>query len=56
MPEQMSKIEELAMPLIDYIKKNYHPYTRVEISRDHIKILMEEKSMYIKAANNDDRE
>lgn len=37
--DKMAELRELSKPLMDYLKKNYNPHAKVEISNSSIKIV-----------------
>ena len=37
--KNMEKLKELAQPLVDFLKENYHPYTKIEITDSNVKIV-----------------
>ncbi len=37
--EKSDRIEELAKPLIDYLKDNYHPYTSIVITPERVAVI-----------------
>lgn len=37
--DKMTELRELSKPLMDYLKKNYNPHAKVEISNSGIKIV-----------------
>ena len=39
----MNELEKLSKPLIEYIEKNYNPYTKIEITQNGIEILATER-------------
>lgn len=41
----MNELEKLSIPLIRYLEQNYNPYTKIEITKDGIKVLTEESSI-----------
>lgn len=41
----MKDLEKLSRPLIEYLEKHYNPYTKIEITKDGIKILEEKISI-----------
>lgn len=43
--EKIKEIEELAKPILEYIKKNYNPHTTIIINQDHIKVVVDEVSI-----------
>lgn len=36
--DQMNELQELARPVVEFLRKNYHPYAIVTISYDRIKL------------------
>ena len=40
--EELKKIEQIAKPLIDFIKQNYNPHTSIVINEDSIKVVTDE--------------
>ena len=46
--DNLDKLEELAKPLIEYLKANYNPHTTVCVSMDEIKILQVIKGIPLK--------
>lgn len=40
--EKLSELEQIAKPLIDFIKENYNPHTSVVINEDSIKVVTDE--------------
>ena len=49
MKTKVEELQKLCEPLIEYIKKNYHPYTEIAVSMDFIKIRSENLSIPIEA-------
>jgi len=45
----MDKLQELAQPLIEYLKENYNPYTTVCVSMDKVELVNVITSMPRKA-------
>ena len=41
----MNELEKLSRPLIRYLEKNYNPHTKIEITKNGIKVLTEEISI-----------
>lgn len=39
MNEEMKKLEELCLPIVEWLKKNYDPYTQVQITSDNIEMI-----------------
>lgn len=37
--EKSDRVEELAKPLIDYLKDNYHPYTSIVITPERVAVI-----------------
>lgn len=50
MKTKVEELQKLCEPLIEYIKKNYHPYTEIAVSMDFIKIRSENLSIPNKVA------
>ncbi len=34
MPEEMRTLKELAKPLVDFLKNNYHPHTAIIVTEE----------------------
>lgn len=42
MEEKIKKLEQIAKPLVDFIKENYNPHTSIVISENCIKVVSDE--------------
>lgn len=45
--EQFDELEAVAKPVVEYIRKNYHPHVTVIIDFDHVEVLEGVKAMQI---------
>ena len=39
---KLKELEQIAKPLIDFIKENYNPHTSIVINEDSIKVVIDE--------------
>lgn len=44
----MEELKKLALPLIEFLKKNYNPHTSIVITADYIRIVSDEVGIPIK--------
>lgn len=42
MEDKIEKLEQIAKPLVDFIKENYNPHTSIVINENCIKVVSDE--------------
>lgn len=45
MNEKEKLLEEVSLPVVEYLKKNHDPYTTIVITQDEIKLMQTEMGM-----------
>ena len=47
MEEKIKELEQISNPIIEFLKKNYNPYTTIIINQDCVKVVTDEMNMPI---------